>query len=51
MQHLEGVYDWKATFIKNKLDFLLNFQLSAWKSKDMQQLQIRKMAGNLSRYS
>ena len=50
MQHLEGVYHWKATFIENRFYFLFNFQLSAWKSADMQKLQIQKMVGNMSRY-
>ena len=50
MQHLEGVYYWKATFIENESYFLFNFHLSTWKSADMQELQIRKMAGNLSQY-
>ena len=50
MQLLEGVYYWKATFIENEFYFLFNFQLSAWKSADMQKLQIQKMAGNMSKY-
>ena len=50
MQYLEGVYNWNATYMENKSCFLSNFQLLAWKSADMQQLQIQKMAGNLSQY-
>ena len=41
----------ERNFIENRFYFLFSFQLSAWKSSDMQKLQIQKMAGNLLRYS
>ena len=41
-EHVEGVYYRRATIIENRSHFLFNFQLSAWKSADKQQLQIQQ---------